>query len=87
MVSSLKNVNYNLLSFKRCPYDNDFRPISLGDLNIVLGAWNDFFSEITAKVATGSFSQIKIFENTAFGLVTEVPFIKRGTQSEYFEGI
>ena len=28
------------MSFERCPYDNDFWPISSGDLNIVLGAWN-----------------------------------------------
>ena len=35
-------MNFNLLSFKRCPYDNDSWPISLGDLNIILGAWNDF---------------------------------------------
>ena len=31
------------------------------------------FQEIAAKVAVGFFSQIKIFENTAFGHVTEVP--------------
>ena len=30
------------LSFKMCPYDNDSWPISLGDLNITLGAWNGF---------------------------------------------
>ena len=41
-VGSLKNVNFNFLSFKRCPYDNDFWPISLGDLNKILGVWNGF---------------------------------------------
>ena len=41
-VGSLKNVNFNLLPFKRCPYDNDSWPISLEDLNIILGAWNGF---------------------------------------------
>ena len=41
-IGSLKNVNFNLLSFKRCPYDNDSWPSSLGDLNVILGAWNDF---------------------------------------------
>ena len=40
-VGSLENVNFNLLSFKRCPYDDSW-PISLGDLNIILGAWNGF---------------------------------------------
>ena len=37
-----KNVNFNFWSFKRCPYDNDFGPINLGGLNIILGAWNGF---------------------------------------------
>ena len=41
-VGSLKNGNFNLLSFKRCPYDNDYWPISLEDLNIILGARNGF---------------------------------------------
>ena len=41
-VGPLKNVNFNLLPFKRCPYDNDFLLIGLGDLNIFLGAWNGF---------------------------------------------
>ena len=41
-VGPLKNVNFNLLSFKRCPYDNDFWPISLRNLNVILGAWNGF---------------------------------------------
>ena len=31
------------------------------------------FQESAAKVAIGFFSQIKFFENTAFGHVTEVP--------------
>ena len=31
------------------------------------------FQESAAKVAIGFFSEIKIFENTAFGHVTEVP--------------
>lgn len=31
------------------------------------------FQEIAAKVAVGFFSQIKIFENTVFVHVTEVP--------------
>ena len=31
------------------------------------------FQEIAAKVAIGFFSCIKIFENTAFGYVIEVP--------------
>ena len=31
------------------------------------------FQEIPVKVAIGSLSQIKIFENTAFRHVTEVP--------------
>ena len=34
------------------------------------------FQESVAKVAIGFFSQIKIFENTAFGQVTEVPISK-----------
>ena len=33
------------------------------------------FEESAAKVAIGFFSQIKVFENTAFGHVTEVPNI------------
>ena len=41
-VSPVKNVNFNLLPFKRCPYENDFCPINLGDLNIILGSWNGF---------------------------------------------
>ena len=41
-VGSLKNVKFKLLSFKRFPHGNDFWPISLGDLNIILGAWNCF---------------------------------------------
>ena len=35
-------MNFNLLSFKRYPYDSDFWPISLGDLSIILGARNGF---------------------------------------------
>ena len=31
------------------------------------------FQESAAKLAIGFFSEIKIFENTAFGRVTEVP--------------
>ena len=38
----LKNVNFSLLSLKRCLYDNDFWSISLGDLSKILGAWNVF---------------------------------------------
>lgn len=30
------------MPFKRCPYENDFFPINLGDLNIILGSWNGF---------------------------------------------
>ena len=37
-----KTLTFNLLSCKRCPYDNDFWPINLEDLNIILGAWNSF---------------------------------------------
>ena len=44
----------------------------MGDLIIIFGAWNGF-KESAAKVAIGFFSSIKIFENTAFGHVTEVP--------------
>ena len=64
-------MNFNLLYFERCPYDNDFWPISLGDLNLILGAWNG--QEIAAKVAIGFFPSTKVFENTVFGYVTEVP--------------
>ena len=32
----------SILSFKRCPYGNDSWPISLGDLNVILSAWNGF---------------------------------------------
>ena len=71
-VGSLKNVNFNLLSFKRCPYDNDSLPISLGDLNIILGAWNGFSGKCHES-CDRFFSYIKIFENTAFGHVTEMP--------------
>ena len=35
------------------------------------------FQEIAAKVAIGFSSQINIFENTAFGHVTEVPIYIR----------
>ena len=35
-------MKFNLLSFKRCPYDNDFWPINFGDLNLFLGDWNVF---------------------------------------------
>ena len=42
----LKNVNFNLLSFKRCPYDSNFWTISLRDLNIILGAWNGFSGKL-----------------------------------------
>ena len=42
IVGSPKNVNFNLLTFKKCLYDNDFWPISLEDLNIISGAWNGF---------------------------------------------
>ena len=41
-VGSLKTVNFNLLPFNRCPYDNSFWPIVLADFNITLGAWNGF---------------------------------------------
>ena len=41
-LATLENVNFNLLSFKRRPYDNDFWPISFGNLNIILGVWNSF---------------------------------------------
>ena len=34
-------MNFNVLYFKRSPYDNDFWPISLY-LNIILDAWNGF---------------------------------------------
>ena len=61
---SLKNVNFNLLSFKSCPYDNNTWPISLVDLNIILGAWNGFSGK--RRKCT------KIFENTAFDHVTKV---------------
>ena len=33
------------------------------------------FQEIAGKVAIDFFSEIKIFENTAFGYVTEVPTV------------
>ena len=61
------------MPFKRCPYSNDFWPISLGDLNIILGAWNGFSS-----IVIGLCSQIKIFENT-FGHVTEMPATMKAT--------
>ena len=67
-----KNVNFNLLSFKRSPYDNNFCPISLGDLNVILGAWNGFAGNC-CESCDQLFFQIKIFENTAFGHVTEFP--------------
>ena len=62
-----------LFSFIRCPYDNNFRPISLGDLNIILVARNIFFRKLPQKLWSSCF--LKIFENTAFGHVTEVPVI------------
>ena len=65
-------MNFDLLSFKRFSYDNDFRPINLEDLNIILGVWNGF-QENAAKVVICFFSEIKIFENIAFGHVTEEP--------------
>ena len=68
-----KNVNFNLLSLKRCPYDSDFPPISLGDLNMVLGAWNAFSGNYRESCDRFFFSEIKIFENMAFGRVTELP--------------
>ena len=43
-VGLVTNVNFNLLSFQRCRYDNDFWPIRLEDLNIILGAWNGFLA-------------------------------------------
>ena len=39
---NVKNVDFNLLLFKRRPYDSDLWLISLGHLNITLSAWNDF---------------------------------------------
>ena len=42
MVGPVRSVNFNLLSFKRCPYDYDFWPMNFGDLNIILAAWNGF---------------------------------------------
>ena len=72
-VGSPKNVNLNLLSFKRRTYDNLFWTISLGDLNIILGAWNGFSANCHACCDRLFFSKTKIFENMALGHVNEVP--------------
>ena len=66
----------NLLSFKICSYGSDFWPISSGDLNKILGAWNGFLANCR-KFAIGFSSWIKIFENTVFGHVTEVPITSK----------
>ena len=60
MVGSLRNVNCNLMFFERCPYDNDFWPISLEYLKIVLGAWNVFFfRELPRKLRSACFLKLR----------------------------
>lgn len=63
-------MNFNFLSFKSCLY-KDFRPITLGDLNIVL-VFEMVFQQIVAKVAIGFFDLNCFFENTAFVNVTDM---------------
>ena len=59
MVGSLRNVNCNLMFFERCPYDNDFWPISLEYLKIVLGAWNVFFWKLLRKLWSACFLKLR----------------------------
>ena len=47
----------------------------MGDLNITLGAWNNFSGKC-GESCDCFFSEIKIFEYSAFGHVTEVPINK-----------
>ena len=51
-VGPLKNVNFNLISFKRRSFDNNFSPISLGDMSKVLVP-EMVFQQIVVKVTIG----------------------------------
>ena len=61
-----------LLLFKRSSYYNDFWPITLRALNIILGAWNGFSGNCPESCHLLFFLNYA-FENTAFGHLTEMP--------------
>ena len=61
-----------LLLFKRSSYYNDFWPITLRALNIILGAWNGFSGNCPESCHLLFFLNYA-FENTAFGHLTEIP--------------
>ena len=84
-IGLLKNVNFNILSFKRCLFDNDFWPISLSDLNVILGAWNGFSGYYRESCDRLFFLKI-FFEYTAFGHMTEMPIYGLFDES-YFSNI
>ena len=75
LIGPLKNMNFSLLSFKRRLYDNDFWPVSLGDLSKMLGAWNGFSANYRESCD-------RLF--SAFGHVTGVPDLINENSSKQF---
>ena len=54
-------MNFSLLCFKSCPYNNNSRLISLEDLNVILGGWNGL-QKIARKLRSDFFRKLRFLE-------------------------